>query len=146
MITTSYCERLNEWLSHLRRTLHLLQIATGVVVDDVPDVVLRLVSFNGSVSDQFDEKFSAIHNDLSNSRLLVNFAEKRFTMCYGLAKLPKRTQVLVLFFSFSQPFDMSKFTLAIGVPVLVGGMGVTVSWLVHGYRRLWGQFASNFML
>ena len=111
----------------MRRTLHLLQIATGVVVDDVPDVVLRLVSFNGSVSDQFDEKFSAIHNDLSNSRLLVNFAEKRFTMCYGLAKLPKRTQVLILFFSFSQSFDMSKFTLAIGVPVLVGGMGVTVS-------------------
>ena len=69
------------------------QIAVGAVTDGVADVVFRLVSFNGSVSEQLDEKFSEIRNDLSNSRLLSDFAEKRFTMCYGLAKLPKRTQV-----------------------------------------------------
>ncbi len=38
-------------------------------------------------------------NNLSNSKLLSDFAEKRFTMCYGLAKLPRRTQVSSLWLS-----------------------------------------------
>ena len=58
-----------------------------------PDVVLRLVAYNGTVVSHLDEKFSQLQNDLNNSKLLNDFAEKRFTMCYGLAKLPKRTQV-----------------------------------------------------
>ena len=61
--------------------------------DATADVLLRLVAYNGTVATHLDEKFSAIQNNLSNSKLLRDFVDGRFTMCYGLAKLPRRTQV-----------------------------------------------------
>ena len=72
-------------------TFHL--IAVGHTTDNEADVLLRLVAYNGAVADHLDEKFSDIQNNLSNSKLLHSFAEGQFNMCYGLAKLPRRTQV-----------------------------------------------------
>jgi hypothetical protein len=69
------------------------QIAIGHVENNEPDVILRLVAYNGTILQHLDEKFSQLQNNLSNSKLLNDFAEKRFTVCYGLAKLPRRTQV-----------------------------------------------------
>lgn len=57
--------------------------------------MLRLVAYNGAVAEHLDEKFSDIQNNLSNSKLLHSFAEGQFNMCYGLAKLPRRTQVKI---------------------------------------------------
>ena len=69
------------------------QIAIGHVENNEPDVILRLVAYNGTILQHLDEKFSQLQNNLNNSKLLNDFAEKRFTVCYGLAKLPRRTQV-----------------------------------------------------